>query len=64
MNGKLCKLIEQRQDLINFIKEKEIERILTDVFNLNKCALLYELLEKIDMAILEEERKIGMQKKN
>lgn len=57
MNGKYCKLIEQRNDLVKFIKEKELERIETDIFNLSKVALLYEILERIDMAILEEERK-------
>ena len=33
MNGKYCKLLEQRTDLIKFIKEKELERIETDLFN-------------------------------
>jgi hypothetical protein len=62
MNGKYCKLIEQRNDLINFIKEKEIERIDTDLFlfNFNKLALLYEILEKIDMQLLKEEMQDDM----
>ena len=55
MNGKYCKLMEQRNDLVKFIKEKELERIETDIFNLSKLALLYEILERIDMAILKEE---------
>lgn len=55
MSGKYCKLMEQRNDLIKFIKEKEIERIETDIFNLSKVALLYEILEKIDMQLLKEE---------
>ena len=55
MSGKYCKLMEQRNDLIKFIKEKEIERIETDIFNLSKVALLYEILEKIDKQLLKEE---------
>ena len=47
MSGKYCKLIEQRNDLIKFIREK-------DIFNLNKLAPLYEILEKIDMELLKE----------
>lgn len=54
MNGKYCKLLEQRTDLIKFIKEKEIERIETDLFNFSKLALLYEILEKIDIQLLKE----------
>ena len=54
MSGKYWKLIEQRNDLINFIREKELERIETDIFNLNKTAPLYEILEKIDMGLLKE----------
>lgn len=57
MTGELCKLIEQREALIRYLKEKETERILTDIFNVDKYASLYEVLERIDMAILEEERK-------
>lgn len=55
MNGKYCKLLEQRIDLIKFIKEKESERIETDLFNFSKLAPLYEILEKIDMQLLKEE---------
>ena len=54
MSGKYCKLIEQRNDLIKFIREKELERIEKDIFNLNKLAPLYEILEKIDMELLKE----------
>ena len=54
MNGKYCKLLEQRIDLIKFIKEKELERIETDLFNFSKLALLYEILDKIDIQLLEE----------
>lgn len=54
MSGKYCKLIEQRNDLMKFIKEKELERIEKDIFNLNKLAPLYEILEKIDMELLKE----------
>ena len=57
LNGKLCKLIEQREALIRYLKEKETERVFTDIFNVDKYASLYEVLERIDMAILEEERK-------
>lgn len=60
MTGKLCKLIEQREALIRYLKEKETERILIDIFNVDKYASLYEVLERIDMAILEEERKNDM----
>lgn len=54
MNGKYCKLLEQRTDLIKFIKEKELERIETDLFNFSKLAPLYEILEKIDIQLLME----------
>ena len=54
MSGKYCKLVEQRNDLMKFIKEKELERIEKDIFNLNKLAPLYEILEKIDMELLKE----------
>ena len=33
MSGKYCKLIEQRNDLINFIREKELERIEKDILD-------------------------------
>lgn len=54
MNGKYCKLLEQRTDLIKFIREKEVERIETDLFNFSKLTSLYEILEKIDMQLLKE----------
>lgn len=54
MSGKYCKLVEQRNDLIKFIREKEQERLEKDIFNLNKLAPLYEILEKIDMELLKE----------
>lgn len=54
MNGKYCKLLEQRIDLIKFIKEKELERIETDLFNFSKLEPLYEILEKIDIQLLKE----------
>ena len=54
MSGKYCKLVEQRNDLMKFIKEKELERIEKDIFNLDKLAPLYEILEKIDMELLKE----------
>ena len=53
MSGKYCKLVEQRNDLIKFIREKEQERLEKDIFNLNKLAPLYEILEKIDMELLK-----------
>ena len=31
MSGKYCKLVEQRNDLMKFIKEKELERIEKDI---------------------------------
>ena len=54
MSGKYCKLVEQRNDLIKFIREKEQERLEKDIFNLDKSAPLYEILEKIDMELLKE----------
>ena len=54
MSGKYCKLVEQRNDLIKFIREKEQERLEKDIFNLNKLTPLYEILEKIDMELLKE----------
>ena len=54
MSGKYCKLVEQRNDLIKFIREKEQERLEKDIFNLDKIAPLYEILEKIDMELLKE----------
>ena len=49
MSGKYCKLIEQRNDLINFIREKELERIEKDIldFKASICNLsIDELNEK------------------
>ena len=60
MSGKYCKLVEQRNDLIKFIREKEQERLEKDIFNLNKLAPLYEILEKIDMELLKEAMQNGM----
>ena len=54
MSGKYCKLVEQRNDLIKFIREKEQERLEKDIFNLDKSTPLYEILEKIDMELLKE----------
>ena len=54
MSGKYCKLVEQRNDLIKFIREKEQKRLEKDIFNLDKLAPLYEILEKIDMELLKE----------
>ena len=33
MSGKYCKLVEQRNDLMKFIKEKELERIEKDILD-------------------------------
>lgn len=54
MTGKFCRLIEQRECLLMFIREKETERLLTDIFNIDKYRYLYEVLDNIDMAILKE----------
>ena len=54
MSGQYCKLVEQRNDLIKFIREKEQERLEKDIFNLDKIAPRYENLEKIDMELLKE----------
>ena len=54
MTGKFCRLIEQRECLLTFIREKETERLLTDIFNIDKYRYLYEVLDNINMAILKE----------
>ena len=54
MSGKYCKLIEQRNDLINFIREKELERQKNNLLVKKITAPLYEILEKIDMELLKE----------
>ena len=56
MNGELCKLKEQREGLLNHIKELENKRVETDIFNLDKLAPYYTLLEGLDTAILKLER--------
>ena len=54
MSGKYCKLVEQRNDLMKFIKEKELERIEKDILDFDMVGPLYEILEKIDMELLKE----------
>lgn len=48
MSGKYCKLIEQRNDLMKFIKEKELERIEKDILDFDMVGPLYEILYKMN----------------
>ena len=48
MSGKYCKLVEQRNDLINFIREKELERIEKDILDFDMVGPLYEILYKMN----------------
>ena len=48
MSGKYCKLVEQRNDLIKFIREKEQERLEKDIFNFDMVGPLYETLYKMN----------------
>ena len=48
MTGKYCKLVEQRNDLMRFIKEKEQERIEKDILNFDMVGPLYEILYKMN----------------
>ena len=48
MSGKYCKLIEQRNDLMKFIKEKELERIEKDILDFDMIGPLYEILYKMN----------------
>ena len=48
MSGKYCKLVEQRNDLMKFIKEKEQERLEKDILNFDMVGPLYEILYKMN----------------
>ena len=48
MSGKYCKLVEQRNDLMKFIKEKEQERIEKDILNFDMVGPLYEILYRMN----------------
>ena len=48
MSGKYCKLVEQRNDLMKFIKEKEQERIEKDILDFDMVGPLYEILYKMN----------------
>ena len=48
MSGKYCKLIEQRNDLMKFIREKELERIEKDILDFDMVGPLYEILYKMN----------------
>ena len=48
MSGKYCKLVEQRNDLIKFIREKEQERLEKDILNFDMVGPLYETLYKMN----------------
>ena len=53
MSGKYCKLIEQRNDLMKFIREKELERIEKDILDFDLCKPLYEVLYKMNKEIVD-----------
>ena len=48
MSGKYCKLVEQRNDLMKFIREKELERIEKDILDFDMVGPLYEILYKMN----------------
>ena len=48
MSGKYCKLVEQRNDLMKFIKEKELERIEKDILDFDMVGPLYEILYRMN----------------
>ena len=48
MSGKYCKLVEQRNDLMKFIKEKELERMEKDILDFDMVGPLYEILYKMN----------------
>ena len=48
MSGKYCKLIEQRNDSMKFIQEKELERIENDILDFDMVGPLYEILYKMN----------------
>ena len=48
MSGKYCKLVEQRNDLIKFIREKEQERLEKDILDFDMVGPLYEILYKMN----------------
>lgn len=48
MSGKYCKLVEQRNDLMKFIKEKELERIEKDILDFDMVGPLYDILYKMN----------------
>lgn len=54
LNGKLCKLIEQRDAVIKQIREIETERIKHDTLNLGRCKPLYDVLDKLNKEIAKE----------
>lgn len=51
MSGKYCKLIEQRNDLMKFIKEKELERLEKDILDFDMVGPLYEILYKMNKTL-------------
>lgn len=54
MNGKLIKMMQQREALIALLTEKEYERITNNTRNVNKYKALYDILYKLDKGIEEE----------
>ena len=59
MNGKLIKMMQQREALIALLTEKEYERITNNTRNVHKYKALYDILYKLDKGI-EEELNNGM----
>ena len=68
MSGKYCKLVEQRNDLIKFIREKEQERLEKDILNFDMVGPLYETLykmnKKLSMMLIFGDDDYDMYKKN
>lgn len=57
MSGELCKLKEQRQELVRHIKELEAKRLENDVRNTKRLDPLYGLLDSLDDVIGKLEEK-------
>lgn len=57
MSGELCKLKEQRQELVRHIKELEKKRLENNVLNTKRLDPLYGLLDSLDDVISKLEDK-------
>ena len=51
MTGELAQIKFQRDEVIKHIKEKELERLETDIRNVNKYKYLYDILYNLDEVI-------------